>query len=316
MMTASRKIGDSLKENSQPQSLPEAPIRNIFERVSREFCSEPAVVKFLSIVAAKTYPIRRNELTAYRRVMHSFAMPIVMKEFRDRGMLQVQAQGTEAPSIETLRRNAITMMEGVEKLSLPGSSSEKVSETLFTVSEATLAQARLAAEYNLPNRDKQMSMAFLATRFTTAYIAALDKLVHRDWYVACFARTAENHSMWSSYANGHRGICLMFKTNPSTNGTPSMPIERITSFNGKTYGSSEVVQELQPVSYTAQFPAIDFFRSLGSISEMHMNNFWYLGEDGSFSVCREAVYADNQAWRNRYWQTFGESALFKTGSLQ
>jgi hypothetical protein len=79
-----------------------------------------------------------------------------------------------------------------------------------------------------------------------------------------------------------------------------------------TYASSEVAHELRRVRYTAQYPAIDFFRSLGSISEMHMNNFWYLGEDGSFSECRDAVYADPAAWRNSYWQTFGESALYKT----
>ena len=43
-----------------------------------------------------------------------------------------------------------------------------------------------------------------------------------------------------------------------------------------------------------------------------MNGFWYLGEDGSFSKCRDAVYGDPDAWRNGYWQTFGESALYKT----
>ena len=70
--------------------------------------------------------------------------------------------------------------------------------------------------------------------------------------------------------------------------------------------------ELRAVQYTAQYPAIDFFRTLGSISEMHMNNFWYRGEDGSFSVCRDAVYADPDAWRKHYWETFGKSALYKT----
>jgi hypothetical protein len=29
-------------------------------------------------------------------------------------------------------------------------------------------------------------------------------------------------------------------------------------------------------------------------------------------VCRDAVYADASAWRSSYWQSFGESALYKT----
>jgi hypothetical protein len=45
---------------------------------------------------------------------------------------------------------------------------------------------------------------------------------------------------------------------------------------------------------------------------MHMNNFWYRGDNGAFSECRDAVYADPDAWRKGYWQTFGESALYKT----
>jgi len=73
-----------------------------------------------------------------------------------------------------------------------------------------------------------------------------------------------------------------------------------------------VAHELKPVQYTAQYPAIDFFRSLGTIPEMDVNSFWYLSDDGSFSKCRDAIYADTDAWRSKYWHTFGESALYKT----
>ena len=64
--------------------------------------------------------------------------------------------------------------------------------------------------------------------------------------------------------------------------------------------------------YTAQYPAINFFHSLATIPEKDVNSFWYLGEDGSFSKCRDAVYTDIDSWRNHYWQTFGESMLYKT----
>jgi hypothetical protein len=109
----------------------------------------------------------------------------------------------------------------------------------------------------------------------------------------------------------------MFKTTANAKGTPTLLIERVTSAGGSrggpiAYSSSEIAHEIQPVRYSTQYPAIDFFRSLGSISEMHMNNFWYLGEDGSVSQCRNAVYADLDAWRDTYWQTFNESALYKT----
>jgi hypothetical protein len=300
-----------------PQELPEAPIREVYKRVSTEFLSEPAVKTFLSLMAARTTPIRRSELTSYLRALHGFAMQTVIKEYQERGLLQLQAHGPEPPLRENLRRDAIAMMEGVTKITSAEYPPERISEALFAANEATVAQVMLINEYNLPNRDKQMPIIFLASRFPAAYVAALDKLVHREWYVACFAKAGDNHSMWSTYANGHRGICLMFKTIANAKGIPTLVMERVTGASGSkgkpiTYSSSEVAHELEPVRYTAQYPAIDFFRSLGSISEMHMNNFWYLGEGGSFSECRDAVYADPDAWRSGYWQTFGESALYKT----
>jgi hypothetical protein len=94
-----------------------------------------------------------------------------------------------------------------------------------------------------------------------------------------------------------------------------MLIERVTGIGGpsgrETYSTSEIAHELQAVSYEAQYPAIDFFRSLGSISRPQLN-FWYRGEDGASSVCQAAVDSDNDAWRKQYWETFGDSALHKT----
>ncbi len=300
-----------------PQELPEAPIREVYQRVSIEFLTELAVKKFISLMAARTTPIRRGELTSYLRALHGFAMQIVIKEYHERGLLPPQAQTPEPPSREKLRRSAIALMEGVTRITSSEHPPERISEALFAANEATVAQVMLINEYNLPDRDKQMPIIFLASRFPAAYVAALDKLIHRDWYVACFAKTADNHSMWSTYANGHRGVCLMFKPIANARGAPTLVLERVTGASiskGKpaTYSSSEVAHELKSVRYTAQYPAIDFFRSLGSISEMHLNDFWYLGEDGSFSKCRDAVYAGLDAWRNGYWQTFGESALYKT----
>lgn len=297
-----------------PQALPVAPIREIYERLSTEFLQEPAVQKFLAVLSGRITPIRRSELTSYLGALHGFAMQIINKEYRARGIL-AQTEGSDTALPETLRQSAIAMMEGIANITSSEFPPERIPEALFAASESTVAQALLIADYNFPNRDKQIPIAFLATRFPAAYIAALEKLVHGDWYVACFAKTAENHSMWSTYANGHRGVCLMFKTTANSSGLPTMAIERITgvgeSSRGETYSTSEVAHELQAVSYEAKFPAIDFFRSLGSISTPQ-RNFWYLGEDGASSVCRAAVDADIDAWRKQYWQTFGDSALHKT----
>ena len=300
-----------------PQELPDAPIQGIYERVSSEFLAEPVAKKFISTLAARTSPLRRSELTAYLRALHGFAMQIVIKEYRERGLLKQPAEGPPPPSPEKLRRSAVAMMEGVTKIPPSEFPPERLSEALFAASGGIAAQMMLINEYNLPDREKRKPITFLTHRFPDAYVVALDTLVHRDWYVSCFAKTPDNHSMWSTYGDGHRGVCLMFKTTPNTEGEPTLAIERVTGAssslgNELAYHSSVVPHQLEPVIYSGQYPSIDFFRSLGSISEMHMNNFWYTGEGGTFSDCRNAVYSDNEAWRKAYWHTLGQSALYKT----
>jgi Protein of unknown function (DUF2971) len=300
-----------------PQELPDAPIREVYQRVSAKFMAESAVQAFVSLVAARATPIRRHELTGYLGALHLFAIKIVLDDFQNRGLLSLQGPGTQLPPRQEIAQQVITMMNSVPKIKSSRQPPGLMFETLFAATEATLDQTMLIAEYNLPDRDTQKPRAFLLGRFPTAYVTALDRLVHRDWYVACFAKIADNHSMWSIYADGHRGVCLMFKATATAERGLTVPIEMVTSAHGSTgkptsYSSSFVPQEFKPVRYGAQYPAIDFFRSLGTISEMHLNNFWYLGEDGSFSKCREAIYADTDAWRANYWRTFGESALHKT----
>jgi Protein of unknown function (DUF2971) len=299
-----------------PQELPEAPIREIYQRVLADFLKEPAVTRFVEIMASRTTSIRRSELTGYLRALHRFALEALMKEYSQRGVFPVNAVDTLPPR-EDMRRNAIVMMEGITKLTSHEDPAEKISDTMFGALEATNAQVALATEYLLPDRDKRMGIVFLTLRFPAAYVAALEKLVHRDWYVACFAKTAENHSMWSTYAGGHRGVCLMFKATANARGVPTLVIERTTGAayskgSTTTYTSSMVPHELQPVQYASQYPVVDFFRSLGSISGSSIDGFWYRGEDSTLSECHSAVYADQDDWRERYWKTFANSTLCKT----
>ena len=302
---------------NMPDAFKDAPIRSIYERITAKFLAEKAVEMFVSLVAARTTPIRRNELTGYLRGLHGLASQIIVTDLQERDLLPRKDTGLQPPSRDEMTQNIITVMQNAPKITLQEHPPEKMLELVFAGSEATFAQASLVSEYKLLNEGGRKPLAFFVFRFPAAYVAAIERLVHRDWYVACFAKVADDHSMWSTYAKGHRGVCLMFKAEPNSAGVPALQIERVTSAGGSpgkpiTYSSSMVAHELRAVRYAAQYPAINFFQSLATIPEKDMNSFWYLGEGGSFSKCRDAVYADIDAWRNHYWQTFGESVLYKT----
>jgi hypothetical protein len=302
-----------------PQELPQAPMGEVHQRIETTFLAEPAVQKLITTLGARTKPVRRYELTAYIRSLHGFALFIVLGELRAHGLLPPPstADVTERPSPEKLRRDAMAVMEGVQQIKDGEYPAERITEALFTASASSNDQMILINEINMPEREKQRPILYLTHRMPANYVAALDRLVHEDWYVACFAKSPTNHSMWSMYADGHRGVALKFQTTLGSDGLPAMPINRIVSAGGDrsgkiTYGREFRPLPLQQVIYSNQYPSIDFFRSLGRIREMHLNNFWYRGDGNIFSTCRDAVYADHDGWRKAYWHTFGQSALFKT----
>ncbi len=299
---------------SVPDSLPDAPIRLIYKRLSEAFLGDDAVKTFLDVVCARTTPIRRKELTSYLRALHPFALGEIFKEFVNHGVLP-SASFASGLAPDKLRQDAKNMMEGVAKLPKAEFQPELVSEAIFAANESMVAQMDLIFEYILQDRGNR-GMTFVTRYFPAAYVLALDKLVHRDWYVACFSASATNPSMWGTYGQGHRGVCLKFKTPHNSSGEPTFTIKQVNGVSA-TQTHSEYIENyiqhpLYRLAYSQDYPAIDFFRSLGTISQMHMNNFWYRGGDGTFSSCRNAVYDDEAAWRDQYWKTFTATALCKT----
>ena len=47
--------------------------------------------------------------------------------------------------------------------------------------------------------------------FPKVYVGQLDRLLWPKWYTACFTGSYHNSSVWAKYADGHKGVCLIFE---------------------------------------------------------------------------------------------------------
>lgn len=296
-----------------PDDLPQAPVRELYAGAVASFLGEAAVMKFVELMAARAKPIRRNELRNYLRSLHPFALQAVFREFsaRDVPLPEFMRDVTA----EDLRKNAMKMMESAAQLPGMKDADDKKAEAFFSANEFMVTQLDLISEYQMKDLAATRPLAFFCRYFPGAYVDALDKLVHPDWYVACFSANPVNASMWGVYGDGHRGACLKFKATANSAGVPSLSLNRVTGLGGTkdnhVYSRSFVPTPLHKVEYAPAYPAIDFFRSLGSVSQMKLNHFWYLGDNGAFSSCQRTAFQDDAA-RAEYWKTFETSALFKT----
>lgn len=300
-----------------PERLPDAPIRSIYTRISEAFLADESVSDFLDYVLASPIPLRATELKSHLRTLHGFALQLMFREFVERG-LQPEPVGSAAPPLGKLREHIKFIMGGVTKL--PGMTDfrERLSSAMAFVSENTSAQMNLILEYH-HNDPEKAGILFATAHFPAAYVDALEKLVHYAWYVACFTTSATNSHMWSNYAQGHRGVCLKFRTSPNAQSEPTLRINQITGAGGSREGiryfSNDVAEPLYKLTYDGNFPPIDFFRSLGTMPHSSVDGFWYRADDGKYSACRDAFASDQKGWHSRYWQTFIASTLSKTATF-
>jgi len=122
--------------------------------------------------------------------------------------------------------------------------------------------------------------------------------------------------MWGAYGDGHRGACLKFRTLPDKEECRTLDLYRAIGWGGGKDGNfttycNYVPHRFEPIRYTAGFPEIDFFQSLGTIPRFKLE-FWYSGKSGERSAVASRIWGEDQNWRTDYWRKFSESFSIKT----
>ena len=103
--------------------------------------------------------------------------------------------------------------------------------------------------------------------FPAKHIERLKSRLHRDWAAACFTTKRDQELMWTHYADGHRGACLVFDS------------ARLKLSNT---GSPHVFQSLKDVDYVSQIPRIEFFSNIGRMTAAEVKQF-FTAPSGDFS---------------------------------
>ena len=52
---------------------------------------------------------------------------------------------------------------------------------------------------------------FMVLDFPREYVRQLTRATSPVWHTACFTKTFADPTQWSHYADGHRGVCLVFE---------------------------------------------------------------------------------------------------------
>jgi hypothetical protein len=285
--------------------LPTQDYKDVYKKICDIFFAIPSVPEYVQGLASRKRPIRRDELSFHLRILHYHALNAIFTVYKDRGVV------TDIPGGDAFRLllERISLMPEIFKATndLEASHPEVTdgSDRLYAALSGAHLQTVLLAKYNKLAASADHNSNLIFQDFPDHYVKLVEKMVHSDWYMACFAENCTNSSMWGHYANNHQGVCLKFSASVNA-GQSSLALNTVTRWSGSkanppgTPSYNYVNHPFQKIAYGKTFPEIDFFRSLGRLRGIALG-WWYSDGQGKNSACVLDVHENEAAWRDKYW---------------
>ncbi len=282
------------------EDLPDTPIRNILASARHAFFTHAASGVFIEGFVRHALSVKRSGLTAYLLLLHPLALEVVSNALADHGL------GRIFESIDCARYTdgiMSSLSEMIDTHAAAGSDAETALESMANISD----QMDLIQDFNRDWPQDRANWLFVFRDFPKFYVAALEQLLFPDWYTACFVRDPSNAAMWSVYGDGHRGVCLQFRSKHVEGGGRTLDLLRAVSLSGgqdetcMTYGYTP--HRFQEVRYASDYPEIGFFETLGTLSRFKLSGFWYSGKGGELSPVSERVLREDVNWKSGYWDS-------------
>ena len=277
--------------------------KELFEKISKEFFD--IFEDFIDTIAARTTPIKRNEISSYFDTIHFITLEIIYRNFEEKNFIPKREE-VNSIDLEVVNKikESINLME---KLLKEEDGIKKIESLIFIQKHmhdelALINNAKNKFVINFPNKN------FLLIDFVNIYLETLEKLMYPNWYTACFMTESHNSSVWGHYGDSHKGVCLIFEA--SEKESISFSNGKIgENLNGIVRGTIE--HKFYKVNYEKGYPKIDFFRSIGRLPISKLYSTWYKGYDCDSKIFDD-FNKDQDRWRKNYWDTFYKNILTKS----
>jgi hypothetical protein len=288
-----------------------APARAVYEQICDDFFAHQVPNDLISALAARSTPVRREELAYYLRAISPLALPLILSATMKHGTSEQIELPRDAEG-EQLGTRALDSLGAF--LKQPGYG--RMPDATAVGSELVFMQTGLLQDSSFAWTAERAAVMFLTRDFPAYYVELLEKLVYPDWHAACFVGDPADPTMWAGYGDGHKGVCLKFSAPANSTGTPCLSLWRVQSWSGSKDGVTAnyayVPHPFEEVRYTHDCPEIDFFASLGTVLMPKLTGFWYVSPDGKLSASADKIFKNEEEWRRQYWNTFRMGTTSKT----
>ena len=314
----SRVFGDTVKlepkhipvKGQMDQLLSPRGLR-LFDEIYKRVSEKARLRDFSSNIASTSRKARRDEVLYYLWRIHLIALFEIRNVYCEHG-LTGEGERISAKSLSIsntlVETNFFELMQEIED--------ERFLDIFFPMTNRLMFDGHLGHKFNLRSESESIvedNKELLIFDFLEVYLKQLEQLLYPKWYAACFMKDYSNSSVWGHYGDNHKGVCLVFDADATTQGH-SLTLNRIAIMesNREHWGPSPMT--FHDINYEDRAGEIDFFRSMGNLPFGVLIDQWFKGDNGNYSECGSyfGPKNDEEAWRKDYWDNFYRDITIKT----
>ena len=280
-------------------------VRKVFDTICDRVFADPELAPLPALLESRRAPMPRNELLSLLWPVHFRIFPLVCTTLQpEQPIHMIDAYFRERGDRPLRLKESFAALNAIEERR---ADSPDIEEAMTYKFVSAIEQTTFIRGYNGADQQHGPAWNVIGSTLPEIYLNALEKLLYRDWYTACFVAEPTQAAMWGHYADSHKGVCLKFRSYEVVSGKPGLRLRRPMGIKGsKTdlqvhydFG----LTELYEIQYKDCYPEIDFFRSLGRITRRQLT-FWFRGPDGAISETGGDLWRETDEWRKGYWDGY------------
>ena len=255
--------------------------KSLFDDVWDRFCNLPYIQEIIEALANTGHKIRYREIVSYIQMMQNLVLlDEIRKTYISYGTIR------ELPILQPRLDTAVAMKKVLNFIkNIEAVENEQQLDDLLQVKEEFHDDLKFTMEYNtrtLPPEMVQDMNRMLMYEFPRVYVEQLHRLLWPDWYTACFTESFHNSSVWAKYADGHKGVCLIFEALENEGSSTLGLNQKTTNLTGEA-SNNFITLPFRKVNYADSPDEIDFFRTICTITVLGLRELWNTDEGGNLS---------------------------------
>lgn len=301
--------------NLRPEDFSETP-RQVLSQIIEKIFSRQPINDYIESLAHSEREVSRLELSVHLTTLHAFILINILEEM---------AHHMEIDDISRLKLLSASFSNHISLRSREIKNEGNTPDiTSYINLKSQIKQQSLRANAARTD-DVSKGWLRLFTNFPDEFCHHIDYLIYPHWYVACFMKSFSNSALWGSYADNHKGVCLVFrskklrKTDHLT--LRQLPFKFVKAYNwNRPKNQWHLTMPLQlpllEVKYQPTYTKPNFFTSLINEHKDWTLSYWYTSNSNEISPCAKWLYDKSSEVLPKHRQQFQQSLSTKTADWE